>query len=833
MVTYDEDDDNKSNDVNDDNIKQSVSINKEGGTKVIDAITGEILISNCNKFNNFSLLLNFIFLLKKNNNNSNLTDNTNDKKEIELNKDQNDNNFILINDKGIQLNTSNYLTSNSKIIFVYQQRMFTSDNDDLINDSLNHILDPLPNLIKPVKPLDTTNISLKGWLLALEDDVNNYYKEVILKFNNNYDRFFDVLDNLICYLDNFHERNVKYDTNQIDINEMYIFDYDNVISNLKNINIDENSSLVNFIDLNKFDSFYLKFKDLRYKIYRFVNDIVNDQYRRLRNSHQKIQTTHLSLKQDIKKNLETSLEFDIDTLMFEKFEIIIKKILEEEEETSTNNVANNFTGQINTLYTIANSLFAKSNEILIMKRNIQSSIIKFISNEITNHQIKIVNFKNLLNKDLNENMGFLTVKYESLLFLQYDLPLMYGYNLVEMYRRKVLFKLKYLLKFDNLVIKKNPWLDEDLESEINTRNEYLANFNKLGEIKFINFKQFNNKFHIKHTFIDIRNLKKHINLGEDPEEDIDDTDDKNNKMDKEADAIINYCQNLEKCGLNNLSDELLKHFESMKKETLNQSQSFIADVHQEEIQESDLISSLQTKVDTLKSKLILQDLFDIEDWPIKFDHKQIETTATDTNTDEKEDNTNTVNFLMKELDKKNLENQQLKTNLEEHIINFKHDFNNNSKINAKLLAENESLKKINSELTNSNTILTQRIKAGLYKDISLLEKIGLLLDAKEMKINRVKGLKKPNSNMLESTISLANDINLTESVVVKADISPLTQIQQEKDLLAFDDHFKQVYIKSVEKRFVDLEELAKKLNKENKQLNKQIKAFNEVLSANI
>ncbi|KAL6927305.1 hypothetical protein ACO0SA_003603 [Hanseniaspora valbyensis] len=794
MVTYDEDNDNKSNNVNDNDIKQSVSLKKEGGTKVIDAITGEILITNCNKFNNFSLLLNFIFLLKKNNNN--LTDNTNDKKEIELNKDQNDNNFILINDKGIQLNTSNYLTSNSNIIFVYQQRMFTSDNDDLINDSLNHILDPLPNLIKPVKPLDTTNISLKGWLLALEDDVNNYYKEVILKFNNNYDRFFDVLDNLICYLDNFHERNVKYDTNQIDINEMYIFDYDNVISNLKNINIDENSSLVNFIDLNKFDSFYLKFKDLRYKIYRFVNDIVNDHYRKLRNSHQKIQTTHLSLKEDIKKILETSLEFDIDTLMFEKFEIIIKKILEEEEEK-------------------------------------QSSIIKFISNEITNHQIKIVNFKNLLNKDLNENMGFLTVKYESLLFLQYDLPLMYGYNLVEMYRRKVLFKLKYLLKFDNLVIKKNPWLDEDLESEINTRNEYLANFNKLDEIKFINFKQFNNKFHIKHTFIDIRNLKKHINLGEDPEEDIDDTDDKNNKMDKEANTIINYCQNLEKCGLNNLSDELLKHFESMKKETLNQSQSFIADVHQEDIQESDLISSLQTKVDTLKSKLILQDLFDIEDWPIKFDHKQIETMASDAKVDEKEDNTNTINFLMKELDKKNLENQQLKTNLEEHIINFKHDFNNNSKINEKLLAENESLKKINNKLTNSNTILTQRIKAGLYKDISLLEKIGLLLDAKEMKINRVKGLKKPNSNMLESTISLTNDINLTESVVVKADVSPLTQIQQEKDLLAFDDHFKQVYIKSVEKRFVDLEELAKKLNKENKQLNKQIKAFNEVLSANI
>ena len=207
--------------------------------------------------------------------------------------------------------------------------------------------------------------------------------------------------------------------------------------------------------------------------------------------------------------------------------------------------------------------------------------------------------------------------------------------------------------------------------------------------------------------------------------------------------------------------------------------------------------------------------------------------ANDTKVDEKEDNTNTINFLMKELDKKNLENQQLKTNLEEHIINFKHDFNNNSKINEKLLAENESLKKINNKLTNSNTILTQRIKAGLYKDISLLEKIGLLLDAKEMKINRVKGLKKPNSNMLESTISLTNDINLTESVVVKADVSPLTQIQQEKDLLAFDDHFKQVYIKSVEKRFVDLEELAKKLNKENKQLNKQIKAFNEVLSANI
>ncbi|OBA25502.1 hypothetical protein HANVADRAFT_3687, partial [Hanseniaspora valbyensis NRRL Y-1626] len=84
-----------------------------------------------------------------------------------------------------------------------------------------------------------------------------------------------------------------------------------------------------------------------------------------------------------------------------------------------------------------------------------------------------------------------------------------------------------------------------------------------------------------------------------------------------------------------------------------------------------------------------------------------------------------------------------------------------------------------------------------------------------------------------STISLTNDINLTESVVVKADVSPLTQIQQDKDLLAFDDHFKQVYIKSVEKRFLDLEELAKKLNKENKQLNKQVKAFNEVLSANI
>lgn len=805
----------------DDDLKRIVNSSAPGQetTKAIDALTAETLVDDCRKFSNMYQLLDYLILLKK----------PGFYKEVMKEKNEEDNkddNFILINQDGIQLNDTNYSKTLTKIIFVYQQRMFNSNSEQLISDNLNHFLDPLPNLIKPVKPLDNTRVSLKGWLLALEVDVDTYYKQVILKFNSNHRMFDEVLVNLLKYLDNFYEKNIKYDPNQIDINEMYSYDYNSVLAKLKGIRIDDNHSLITLVDLNKFDSYYLNFKDLKYKIHKFVNDIVNESYKKLKISYKKMQLTCHSLRQGIHKLLASSLEFDIDTLMFDKFKMILEGVTNNNETVQNNNLA----GQIDTLYTIANSLFAKSNEILLIKRNIQASIIKFISGEITTQQIKIINFKNLLNRDLNENLSLLTVKYETLLFLHYDLPLLYGLNLVEIYRRKVLFKLKFLLKFDNLVIQKNPWIEDDIENEINIRNQYLDSFTQIYKIKFINIKHFNQRLFIKNTFADLNYLKKHINLGEE-EEGYEERNNLDKKMDQETKDIVNYCQNLDDSGFTSLSDELLRKFEDMKKEILNQSQSLITEAKQVS-QENKLISSLQTKVDSLKSKLVLQDLFNVDEWPIVFTNKENDSVLTE---DSKENNNDphTMNFLIEEMKKQKIENQNLKDNLAERNIMFKQDFSDSSNINAKLLSENASLKKANEDLKYSNVGLTQRIKADLYKEISLLEKIGLLLDADQMKINRVKGLKKSNSNMTESTILLSSNANITESISVKANISALKEMQQEKDLIKFDEDFKQIYINGIEKRFVDLEELAKRLNKENKQLKKHIKKYDEDASANI
>ncbi|XBW38167.1 hypothetical protein QEN19_003762 [Hanseniaspora menglaensis] len=767
---------------------------------VIDALTAEVLIEDYTRFISLRQLLDYISVLKK--------ASTNFKN---VNIELNENNFVLITNEGIQITDSNYSSIDTKNIFCYHQQMFSSIDEDMVNGDLLW-LDPLPNLIKPVKPLNNSNISLKGWLVALEDDVDVYFTNVIANFNSTHGHFISILTNLMLYLDVFYNRNLTYNPSQLDIKDMFLFDYNAVITNLQQIQPTPDFSLINLIDLNKFDSFYLKFKDLKAKISAFVTNIINEHFYRLSGSYKSLQKSQKNLKHQIASLVTGSLEFEIDQLMFNKFKLLVKKLENDDRSDGDINV---YAGQVNTLYTIANSLFAKSNEILILKRNIQKYIINFISTDLTNHQIKIVNLKNLINKDLSENLSLLKSQYQALIFLKYDLPLIYGSNLLEIYRKKVYFKLKYLLKFHNLVIKKNSWIEEDIEKEIIVRNKFLSSFDQLKDIKFIDYNLFSQRFQFKKTFTDIKHLKKHLNLGEEDDKGLINS---NEKLDKETIDIVNYCDMLNKTGLTDISENLSQKFEDLKKDILNQSQTLLKE-SQECLNQNNLIVSLESKVDTLKSKLVLQELFDVDDWPIQFSKAPVKETIAD----QYEDNQKTVNFLIEELEKQKVANRELKIDLHEQIVTFKHDFTTNSNINTSLVLENDLLKKENEALTNLNKHLTQNVKASILRDVSLLEKIGLLLNTKEMKINRVKGLKKPNSNMSESTILLSNEFDITESVNVKADVSSLTEITEDEELIKFDNDFRQVYIKSVEKRFVDLEDLAKRLNKENKQLKKQVK----------
>ena len=708
-------------------------------------------------------------------------------------------NILIIDQNGELLTTSLFFSlhnfKNAKFYAFNKSIFFGKNENSNIDDYLNHIVDPLPTLIKPVKPSSNSKVLLESWAVALELDVQSYFSIIERFHDTEYDIYKQGLRSIMNFLIVYCKGNVL-DEDKITTDEVsnFSFDIHALKANFKNIEIDQTNSLIDIIDYDLFEQYYFKFKDLKQKINTFKQNIIIKDYEAILNALTKFEYFVNQLITKFDHSFDRNLDFDIDSLMFEKFSTLIE-----------HKSGNLFTSQIDNLYTIANSLFVKSTEILIMKRNIQKEILSIDYNSILK---KMVSLKKIIDSDFNENMNLLVHRYDTLKYIEFDLPLIYGMNLLESVRRKIIFKTKYYLKFSSLIVNNNDWLEEDLKIEYDIRNNYLSNLEELENISFLNKKVFNNKFQIKNTFSDLRKLQKYITLGE-----YDDNDADDEELDIETRNLLSYCDYLEHNNYESLAKELLVSFEDMKGELLNNSEI-------EQQMNKSKVESLENEVEELKAKLILQDLIETDDWPVEMSSLSIkqESPLVESVNNNYEEN-KTIKLLNEQLKTSTEKNVFMENKLNETILMFKQDFNIASKMNSELIKENEDLKLMLSKSENDNRNLHDRMKNLLYKDISLLEKIGLLLDIDNMQVNRVKGLKNQQSNMMSSTILLPKN----EELSLKADIDKLNELKNIDDMIKFEDSFRELFNESIFKRFSDVEELAKKYTKENKQMKKHIK----------
>ena len=708
-------------------------------------------------------------------------------------------NILIIDQNGELLTTSLFFSlhnfKNAKFYAFNKSIFFGKNENSNIDDYLNHIVDPLPTLIKPVKPSSNSKVLLESWAVALELDVQSYFSIIERFHDTEYDIYKQGLRSIMNFLIVYCKGNVL-DEDKITTDEVsnFSFDIHALKANFKNIEIDQTNSLIDIIDYDLFEQYYFKFKDLKQKINTFKQNIIIKDYEAILNALTKFEYFVNQLITKFDHSFDKNLDFDIDSLMFEKFSTLIE-----------HKSGNLFTSQIDNLYTIANSLFVKSTEILIMKRNIQKEILSIDYNSILK---KMVSLKKIIDSDFNENMNLLVHRYDTLKYIEFDLPLIYGMNLLESVRRKIIFKTKYYLKFSSLIVNNNDWLEEDLKIEYDIRNNYLSNLEELENISFLNKKMFNNKFQIKNTFSDLRKLQKYITLGE-----YDDNDADDEELDIETRNLLSYCDYLEHNNYESLAKELLVSFEDMKGELLNNSEI-------EQQMNKSKVESLENEVEELKAKLILQDLIETDDWPVEMSSLSIkqESPLVESVNNNYEEN-KTIKLLNEQLKTSTEKNVFMENKLNETILMFKQDFNIASKMNSELIKENEDLKLMLSKSENDNRNLHDRMKNLLYKDISLLEKIGLLLDVDNMQVNRVKGLKNQQSNMMSSTILLPKN----EELSLKADIDKLNELKNIDDMIKFEDSFRELFNESIVKRFSDVEELAKKYTKENKQMKKHIK----------
>lgn len=708
-------------------------------------------------------------------------------------------NILIIDQNGELLTTSLFFRlhnfKNAKFYAFNKSIFFGKNENSNIDDYLNHIVDPLPTLIKPVKPSSNSKVLLESWAVALELDVQSYFSIIERFHDTEYDIYKQGLRSIMNFLIVYCKGNVlaedKITTDEV---SNFSFDIHALKANFKNIEIDQTNSLIDIIDYDLFEQYYFKFKDLKQKINTFKQNIIIKDYEAILNALTKFEYFVNQLITKFDHSFDKNLDFDIDSLMFEKFSTLIE-----------HKSGNLFTSQIDNLYTIANSLFVKSTEILIMKRNIQKEILSIDYNSILK---KMVSLKKIIDSDFNENMNLLVHRYDTLKYIEFDLPLIYGMNLLESVRRKIIFKTKYYLKFSSLIVNNNDWLEEDLKIEYDIRNNYLSNLEELENISFLNKKMFNNKFQIKNTFSDLRKLQKYITLGE-----YDDNDADDEELDIETRNLLSYCDYLEHNNYESLAKELLVSFEDMKGELLNNSEI-------EQQMNKSKVESLENEVEELKAKLILQDLIETDDWPVEMSSLSIkqESPLVESVNNNYEEN-KTIKLLNEQLKTSTEKNVFMENKLNETILMFKQDFNIASKMNSELIKENEDLKLMLSKSETDNRNLHDRMKNLLYKDISLLEKIGLLLDVDNMQVNRVKGLKNQQSNMMSSTILLPKN----EELSLKADIDKLNELKNIDDMIKFEDSFRELFNESIVKRFSDVEELAKKYTKENKQMKKHIK----------
>lgn len=708
-------------------------------------------------------------------------------------------NILIIDQNGELLTTSLFFRlhnfKNAKFYAFNKSIFFGKNENSNIDDYLNHIVDPLPTLIKPVKPSSNSKVLLESWAVALELDVQSYFSIIERFHDTEYDIYKQGLRSIMNFLIVYCKGNVlaedKITTDEV---SNFSFDIHALKANFKNIEIDQTNSLIDIIDYDLFEQYYFKFKDLKQKINTFKQNIIIKDYEAILNALTKFEYFVNQLITKFDHSFDRNLDFDIDSLMFEKFSTLIE-----------HKSGNLFTSQIDNLYTIANSLFVKSTEILIMKRNIQKEILSIDYNSILK---KMVSLKKIIDSDFNENMNLLVHRYDTLKYIEFDLPLIYGMNLLESVRRKIIFKTKYYLKFSSLIVNNNDWLEEDLKIEYDIRNNYLSNLEELENISFLNKKVFSNKFQIKNTFSDLRKLQKYITLGE-----YDDNDADDEELDIETRNLLSYCDYLEHNNYESLAKELLVSFEDMKGELLNNSEI-------EQQMNKSKVESLENEVEELKAKLILQDLIETDDWPVEMSSLSIkqESPLVESVNNNYEEN-KTIKLLNEQLKTSTEKNVFMENKLNETILMFKQDFNIASKMNSELIKENEDLKLMLSKSENDNRNLHDRMKNLLYKDISLLEKIGLLLDIDNMQVNRVKGLKNQQSNMMSSTILLPKN----EELSLKADIDKLNELKNIDDMIKFEDSFRELFNESIVKRFSDVEELAKKYTKENKQMKKHIK----------
>ena len=238
-------------------------------------------------------------------------------------------NILIIDQNGELLTTSLFFSlhnfKNAKFYAFNKSIFFGKNENSNIDDYLNHIVDPLPTLIKPVKPSSNSKVLLESWAVALELDVQSYFSIIERFHDTEYDIYKQGLRSIMNFLIVYCKGNVlaedKITTDEV---SNFSFDIHALKANFKNIEIDQTNSLIDIIDYDLFEQYYFKFKDLKQKINTFKQNIIIKDYAAILNALTKFEYFVNQLITKFDHSFDKNLDFDIDSLMFEKFSTLIE-----------------------------------------------------------------------------------------------------------------------------------------------------------------------------------------------------------------------------------------------------------------------------------------------------------------------------------------------------------------------------------------------------------------------------------------------------------------------------------------------------------------------------
>ncbi|CCK71497.1 autophagy protein ATG11 KNAG_0H00820 [Huiozyma naganishii CBS 8797] len=474
--------------------------------RLVNAVTGGIIVSNPSFFLSYTDLVNFIALKWGGVIGGGKT----------VGK-----NFLVLLEFGHRLSAKNFTDfvrrdmDQVKELYVFDKRLFTviSNPDEETSGETqqkqcHQILETVNDTLTLVKPIKspmiytekvdtlslqemtsvlTTNL---GWLSALEIDV--YYLEDTI--TGTLQQIKNILKCLYCcyqYLGLYGAEMEKlfkssdkfYRTLQNDqktINWKYCLD--NVLGSLPSW--DNDPPLSKFVNRSTLTDLELETVTIRHNIDTELKRAESDiqQGKSLGGTiMSKIDSTREQfLPSEDKYKLETNMLTNFKDLV-ERTRDISRDILDTQESTELDigNVHSHFSNirqnTVNDLYTISYSLYSQADNIHTLKKSLQANVIEILG-QISFTQLKYLQVKRRLTTDCEKYLK--NYQKNELQFAHVeDLPTIYGLYLIELYRRNV-----WLVNVNNQIIKFDASLEDILQDEQITRDKWTRIFGSITSI---------------------------------------------------------------------------------------------------------------------------------------------------------------------------------------------------------------------------------------------------------------------------------------------------------------------------------------------------------------